>query len=124
MDNNHDPLEELGEILLGGYVLIGKLLSWLPIPIALPPVDVDEFDAVVAVVAIERARIAIRDLPLDAPTASMLDRLLLEWLTGFELITVASETGPLPYQVDALAYTLGRLSSLAAVVEPRLQFDN
>lgn len=122
MDNHHDddPLEELGTLLIGTYVLISKILGQLPIPIGLPPVDDDDFDGRLAVKAIERARNAMRDLPMEPLTVDLLDRLLLEWLTAHELGTVAWIVGREPWRLEAMAYTITRIRALAQIVETRL----
>ncbi|WP_067171163.1 hypothetical protein [Microtetraspora niveoalba] len=122
MDNHHeDPLDALGHALLGAYVLIGKLLGWLPLPIGLPPIDEEDWDGLVAVAAIDRARIAVRDLPLDSLTASIMDKLLLEWLTAHDLGVITEVVGRDRWRLEALSYALSRITSLAQLAESRLR---
>lgn len=124
MDNHHDdPHYELAAMLMGAYVLIDKILGWLPIPISLPPIDDEDWDGIVAVRAIDNARTAMRDLPMEPLTASVLDKLLLEWLTAHALGAINEMVGPEPWRLEAMAYTLTRIKSLAELVETRLKPD-
>nr|WP_062336166.1 hypothetical protein [Herbidospora sakaeratensis] len=119
-----DPLDHFGELLLGAYVLISKTLGWLPLAIELPPVG-NDWTGEQGAQAIDRARIAVRDLPLDETTSSLLVRLLLEWLDGYTIWEHAMDRRETltasAWQYESIAYTLVRIESLHQVLAPRLR---
>ncbi|MBB2909309.1 hypothetical protein FHS43_000555 [Streptosporangium becharense] len=119
--DNHDQLDELSIALLGAYTRIGKLLGWLPLPIGIPSIKDENWSGPLAAVAIDRARIAMRDLPLERVLAGVMDKLLLEWLTVRDLGVMADALGPDEWRLETMAYGLLRLKNLADIAETRLR---
>ncbi|MEU4575996.1 hypothetical protein [Nonomuraea sp. NPDC023979] len=119
-DNDFPSLGELAETLVGAYNLIGKLLGDLPIPIGLPPMPEREGGGREAAQALERARLALLDLPFDPETKSMFHTLLLEWLTAQDQMALAASVSADDHRLYALFATLTRISMIASMVEHRL----
>ncbi|MDP4510342.1 hypothetical protein [Nonomuraea turcica] len=108
-------LEELAELLLGAYALTGKLLSLLPIPILLPPLE--ETGGLNGAQALERARVAIHDLPLDPHVVATLDHMIFEWLIARDLCTLAVSISPDPHRIHGLRAALARFSEISERAE-------
>jgi hypothetical protein len=106
-DDGRERLDDLATVLLGSYVLIGRVLALLPIPISLPSMLSEDFDGDVALEGIEQAEARIGDLLLEPLTVSKIRTLLLEWVTAQELLI-------------ATHFTLMRLENLAKAVEMKL----
>lgn len=118
-----DELEELAEMLLGAYALTNKLLSLLPIPIELPPIHTEESGGLLGAQAMERARIAMLDLPLDPVTTAIFRDLIFQWLIARDLCVLAVTVAPDPHRIYGLRAALARFSDLSMKAERQLGFD-
>ncbi|RCG19089.1 hypothetical protein DQ384_38065 [Sphaerisporangium album] len=114
-----DEYSALVQAVIRFYALISKICEKLPVPIGLPPMG-EDFDSETIVPAVQRARVLIRDMPLEEDTARMLGHVLLDWITAHEIVAMVDEFGPAPWRLDALHYSLDRVSTLAKVVIARL----
>ncbi|RCG31945.1 hypothetical protein DQ384_05225 [Sphaerisporangium album] len=126
MEDHHKreySFDELSAMLVGGYMLISKLLLRLPIPIALPAITEDGLDGVIAVAAVDKARRDISALPMDALTAAMMQQVLLEWLTAHDQGLVIINLGEEPRRLAAMTATLTRLTHLGDHAEIRLELE-
>jgi hypothetical protein len=115
-----EELHELAEMLLGAYTLTGKLLTLLPLPIALPPIIEVEEGGLLMAQAMEQARVTMHDLPLDPHTAALLDDLIIEWLIARDMCVLAVTVNPDPHRIRGLRGALARFGSLLERVEQRL----
>ncbi|MEU9837469.1 hypothetical protein AB0D67_38540 [Streptosporangium sp. NPDC048047] len=123
MDNHHDnnPLDELGARFLAAYIVIDKILGELPIPIRIPSIERDDWNSRIGVAALERARAALRDLPLDSLAASILDKMILDWHTAHAIADLTELVGPQPHRLEAMAYALTRIGASVDLVQQRLR---
>lgn len=110
-----EELNELAEVLMGAYALTGKLLSLLPIPISLP--SLEESGGLNGAQALEQARVAMHDLPLDPHVVAVLDDMIFEWLIGRDLCTLAVSISPDPHRIRGLRGALVRFGGLSEHAE-------
>lgn len=110
MEENSDKrYQELTEYLMAAYELIRVVLSQLPIPIELPPVNA-EWEPLTAIQAAQRTRDElIPAQPIDALDKSLLERSLLDWLTVYDLGGLVKMAGPAPWRLDAMDYGINRI---------------
>ncbi|MGV9386213.1 hypothetical protein ACWDRB_61150 [Nonomuraea sp. NPDC003707] len=120
-------LDELGKSLESDYTLIGKLLQRLPIPIGLPPVTppggrqgILNSEGLTLAEAVERARIALLDLPMDLSITPPFHTLLVEWLATRELYLRADFGPPEEFVLLALVLASGRMAFLMEFIERQL----
>ncbi|MGV9386216.1 hypothetical protein ACWDRB_61165 [Nonomuraea sp. NPDC003707] len=113
-----EDLPELAELVLGAYTLTGKLLTLLPIPIALPPIsEPDGTGGLAQAQAMERARVAMQDLPLDSRVAALLNDLIIQWLIARDLCVLAVTLSPDPHRIAGIRGALARYEDLSAQAE-------
>ncbi|MDP4510344.1 hypothetical protein [Nonomuraea turcica] len=119
-------LENLGEMLEGTYTLIGKLCMRLPLPINLPPIPLDgdrgllDGEGLAVAEVVERARVALLDLPMDDVTTAVFNTLLIEWLTTRELYALADFGPPHEYLPPSMLLALERMGRMVDYLEDRL----
>ncbi|MER7370321.1 hypothetical protein AB0L44_14970 [Nonomuraea wenchangensis] len=128
---------ELGEMLQGIYVLIGKLCAGLPLPIILPAIIDDDgfmdvgggfaddralldYKGSAIATGVERARIALLDLPLDPLNAALLNTLLIDWLAARELFVRADFGPPEDFRILALMLAMRRMGDTLEYAQMRL----
>lgn len=130
MDNEdwQAELDNLGEILEGTYTLIGKLCGRLPIPINLPSIPADaergllDGEGLAVAEAVEQARIALHDLPLEIVTAAAFNTLLVEWLATRVLYVNADFYPERRYLAPAMVLAAERMGRIIDYLEDR--FDH
>ncbi|HEX4814884.1 MAG TPA: hypothetical protein VFV66_19255 [Nonomuraea sp.] len=110
-----EDLEELADLLTGAYALTSKLLGLLPIPINLP--SLHETGGLNGAQALERARQAMHDLPLDFHVVAVLDDMIFQWLIGHDLCALAVSISPDPHRLHGLRKALIRFSELSERAE-------
>lgn len=110
-DEFNAQLDELIEMMVGLYSVIGKLFELLPIPISIPALwdeDDDTPNSAVIVKALVEARAMLADLPLDYHLSALLNMAVVEWLGAFDMCALAeSDLGT--HGADAKAYRLGAI---------------
>jgi hypothetical protein len=116
-DRPEDEYSVLVQAVITFYALITKICSSLPVPLGLPPMGYgEEFDSDTIVPAVQRARSLIRDIPMATETISTLDYVLLDWITAHEIARMVDDIEPEPWRLDALHYSLERVSTLVKLV--------
>ncbi|GAA5076618.1 hypothetical protein HNP84_007338 [Thermocatellispora tengchongensis] len=114
----HERLEWISENLLGAYRMLEKTLQRLPLPLTLSPLT-EDWEPGEALVTLQRARTYLEIQPMDELTVSILDKLVLEWFTVYELGGLAQEAGVTPWRLDAAEFGLLRFATLLQVLEER-----
>lgn len=119
MDNQDGPIEGLAELVIAAYAYIAKILGGLPIPIGLPHAIVED-DQAPGIDAIVNARELIKSEPLDQFAQTLADRLLLEWLTAYDLLGTTAAFGDEGWRHDAIKRGLNRVAVTGDLLEIRL----
>lgn len=117
-DPTPEQLEAISFGLVTLYGLIGKILSALPIPIGLPMAS--EMEGAEMAKALQEARVALNDLPMDQFTKMVIDKAILEWVTANDLLLLACAYGQERWRMSAIAYTISRLIVLLESADRRL----
>jgi hypothetical protein len=112
--DNHDEDPELkrfkaffAEHLLA-YIDIAEMLASLPVPIRIAPMN-SEWDPRAGVLALDRVRTVIRDLPLPERAQSMINTVILEWLACYDMAAVWENHGSAPWRLDVMEAGLARV---------------
>jgi hypothetical protein len=114
---------ELVRQMLAAYGLIRHMLVQLPIPIRLPEIE-EGWDPDTVLMAVERCRTElIKDQPIGGLHQGLLKRVVLEWLTVYEIGGLVRVAGPTGWRFDAMHYGLRRLVILATQVADALDMD-
>lgn len=126
MDPNDpsDP-EELIEHLLSGVTsahrLMADYLRKLPLPIGIPDMD-GEWSAAVGLMAIERARVELlQGEPIDDLLAAIYRRLILDWLTAYELMALVTHAGPAPWRCDGIERRIEDMLVAADLIDQMIE---
>lgn len=111
LKNAFKRFAEASLMMIRAYDLIGDLLERLPLSIAIPRFDDPEnWESAQAVPAIIQARAAAGDEPMPPEVRFTVDRMLLDWLTAYEVACMVDNAGPAPWRTDAMVAATVRVT--------------
>jgi len=107
MDDDQDRafkrLYDASMMMIRSYDLIADLLEALPLSIMIPRfADPEDWESRDALPAIIQARKAAGDEPVSHELRALVDRMLLDWLTCYEMGCLCDMAGPAPWRTDAM----------------------
>lgn len=108
------------------YKVMAKLFAELPVPISLPESPLTEAASEIGLLALDRAqRHLIPDLPVTDEAKYMLQQVVLEWLTAWEMSMLLRDGGftKAPWRLEVLEYALDRMSVCVDDAAERLGLD-
>ena len=102
----YDATEE--SVFLALEILRMILLDHLPLPISLPDYDPESANYVDTLLAVNRARALVWEEPISDRVKATTDRMILDWLTAYEMTAITALAGPAPWRLDSAEYALTR----------------
>ncbi|MBA9005978.1 hypothetical protein [Thermomonospora cellulosilytica] len=122
-DSFEEKFERLKVELAATYTLLARLLSRLPIPIGIPPLE-EEWDPEEAIEVLARTRTSLLGpQPIEDWPRGLIDEAVLMWLTAYEVGNTMVIGAPDPWKYDAVSRVLMRVISLADAAARELGFE-
>lgn len=125
MEDDYSPDKRVAQLtkdLVAAYVLLRRFLAQLPIAIGLPEFA-EDWDAVTVIPAVDRARELVLSEPISQDHAWMIEKLLLDWLTAYELRGLVAMAGPALWRLDAMEFAFQRLTTIADEIASELGIE-
>ncbi|MFY3807627.1 MULTISPECIES: hypothetical protein [Bacteria] len=118
-DHDKDRFYRLANFAIAAFAYIQELLSDLPIPVVVPDFDpaAEDGNAAETLYSLDRARALIADEPIPDSTKSGLERMILDWLTAYEIIALTKAAGPAPWRFEIAEYALQRIHVMSELLD-------
>ncbi|WHX19814.1 hypothetical protein QFW82_23585 [Streptomyces malaysiensis subsp. malaysiensis] len=118
-DHDKDRFYRLANFAIAAFEYIQAILSDLPIPVAVPDFDpaAEDGNAAETLYSLDRARTLIADEPIPDSTKGGLERMILDWLTAYEIIALTKVAGPAPWRFEIAEYALQRIHVMSELLD-------
>jgi hypothetical protein len=114
---------ELAEYSLAAHELIRDVLTQLPIPIHVAQIG-EGWDGAIELFALDRvASDLIHDQPLTAFQKALVQRMIVDWLTVYELGALIKMAGPAPWRFAGVRAGITRIVSYGETIGEQLGFE-
>lgn len=109
MPTPEERFQAAAEMIVTAYALVADYLERLPLPIGIPEMD-GTWDARTALPAVQRVRADLLPAqPIGRMEASLYERMLIDWLTAYELGALVRLGGPAPWRLDGIETAVARI---------------
>ena len=118
-DSHRERWNAIADVALGALEYIRVLLGDLPVPVLIPEINPkrEAEDLPHLVMSIDRVRSVIQDEPISEARQSAFDRIILDWLTAYEMLALTRVAGPAPWRLDCAEYALYRIAAAGGLIE-------
>lgn len=121
--DDRQRFEEAIQHMWTAYTLITSVLEQLPLPVRLPE-STSDWDVEAGLLAVDRARDLVNDMPLSVLVAGSIRHMLLDWLAAYELGALTTLAGIAPWRIDAIEFSILRIVATTEIVSQALSGNN